>query len=172
MSALEAERIEEEADKSGGAIITGLPKPSPGGSRTSGGHEAARDQIASALRRLTEEGGTDNFVVFVAVKTGGKSANYYVQFAAPCGSAVMYGEAVSNYYLEPPFTLSKRQKAQLVRLGWNPPRGEKPPNYYRYWQALNDRDRREIATVTIETLRSVYGWRGDTPLEVKPHLDW
>ena len=84
----------------------------------------------------------------------------------------MYGEAVSNYYLERPFTLGKRQKAELARLGWNPPRRGKSPNYYRYWQALNDRDLRDIAAVATATLRSVYGWRGDKPLEVKLHLDW
>lgn len=146
------------------------PEPRPEDFETE--EEATREQIVSALRRLVEEGGSHNFVVFEAVKTGGRSANYYVQFATSCGSAEIYGEAVSNYYLERPFTLGKRQKAELARLGWNPPRRGKHPNYYRYWQVLNDRDLRDIATAAIAALRSVYGWPGDRLLEVKLHLDW
>lgn len=45
--------------------------------------KAIRDQIASALRRLAEEGGDYNFVVFTAAGTGG-SADYHVQFASSC----------------------------------------------------------------------------------------
>lgn len=152
----------------GAGIIAGLPtRPT-----LTPPHEATHDQIVSTLRRLLEEGGDHNFVAFVAVKTGGRSAYYYVQFAASCGSAEIYGEAVSNYYLERPFTLGKRQKAELGRLGWNPPRRGRSPNYYRHWQALNDRDLHEIAATAIATLKSVYGWPGDKFLEVELHLDW
>ena len=140
--------------------------------RGPGMEETARRQIVSLLRRLVEEGGDHNFVIFEAVKTGGRSANYYVQFGTSCGSAVIYGEAVSNHYLERPFTLGKRQKARLARLGWNPPRRGKSPNYSRYWQVLNDQDREAVAAAAIATLRLVHGWWGDTPLEVKLHLDW
>lgn len=139
--------------------------------RTDQGEEAIYDQIVSIFRRLLEEGGDHNFVIFVGAKTGGRSAEYYVQFATSRGSAEIYGEAVSNHYLERSFALGRRQKAELARLGWSPPRG-KHPNYYRYWQALNDRDLGDIAAVAITTLRRVYGWRGDKFLEVKLHLDW
>ncbi len=145
-----------------------LPWREPGPSM----EETARRQIVSLLRRLVEEGGDHNFVIFESAETGGRSANYYLQFGTSCGSAVIYGEAVSNYYLERPFRLSNRQKAQLARLGWNPPRPKKSPNYYRYWQVLNDRDRDAVVVVAVATCRLVYGWRGDTPLEVSLHLDW
>lgn len=37
---------------------------------------------------------------------------------------------------------------------------------------LNDQDRETIAAMAVATLRTVYGWRGEAPLQVKLHLDW
>ena len=96
------------------------------------GIETTRDQIISALRRLTEEGGGHNFIIVIADET----KNYYVQFGTCCGSAVIYGEAVSDRYLSPPFTLTRAPRAALLSLGWSPPTRRKYPNFWRHWPVI------------------------------------
>jgi hypothetical protein len=130
--------------------------------------ETTRDQIISALQRLTDEGGEHNFVILRA----DDNKNYYLQFGTSCGSAVIYGEAVGNTYLQRPFILNRDQRAMLTRLGWRPPTRKKFPNFYRWWPVINERDRTAIADVALETLESVYGWRSDPPLPIRLHLDW
>jgi len=129
--------------------------------------DEATIQIASSLRRLTEEGGGHNFIILVADET----KNYFVQFGTSCGSAVIYGEAVSDRYLRSPFALTRPLRAALLSLGWRPPTRRKYPNFYRYWPLITDADRRAVAEMAVETLKTVYGWRGG-PLQVKLHLDW
>lgn len=132
--------------------------------------EATRAQIVAALRRLTEEGGGHNFVI---IETD-RSPCFYVQFATSCGSATVYGEAASGRYCTPscPFKLNAAQRAQLLRLGWRPPTRRKYLNFSRHWPLITDGDRRAVAETAVETLKSVYGWRGDVPLQVQLHLDW
>lgn len=122
--------------------------------------------LAEHLRRLTEEGGGHNFVILHADET----KNYYVQFGTSCGSAVMYGEAVSNRYLRSPFTLTRAQRASLLSLGWRPPT-RRNLNFWRHWPVITAADRSAIAEVALATLKTVYGWQGG-PLQVKLHLDW
>src|SRR5207249_11623094 len=79
--------------------------------------DEATIQIASLLRRVTEEGGGHNFVIFEVGHC------HYVQFATSCGSAVLYGEASSGRYCTPNCTCSPTaaQRARLRSLGWRPP---------------------------------------------------
>ena len=123
--------------------------------------------LAENLRRLTEEGGGHNYVVLVADAT----KNYYVQFGASCGIAVIYGEAVSDRYLHPPFTLTRAQRASLLRLGWRPPTRRKRPNFWRHWPVITRADQSAIAEMALATLETVYGWQGG-PLQVQLRLDW
>jgi len=149
-------------------VVKKPPEPSrPPDIQPSQIEEATRQQIVSALRRLTGEGGSDNFVIFVA----DAAKNYFVQFLSYRGNTTIYGEAVSNKFLISPFLLSAEQEAWLARLGWSPPAGEQPPNFHRYWHVVDDRDRRAVAEMALATLEIVYGWRGDRPLEVELYLE-
>jgi len=125
------------------------------------------DTLAENFRRLTEEGGGHNYVVLVADET----KNYFVQFGTSCGSAVIYGEAVSDRYLHPPFSLTRAQRASLLSLGWRPPTRRKHPNFWRHWPVITQADRSAIAEMALATLQTVYGWQGG-PLQVRLHLDW
>ena len=68
-----------------------------------------------------------------------------MQFAASRGITTVRAEAVSNEYLEPPFTLDEPQSEALLSMGWNPPTLEEGGNFYRDWEAKNEEDRRLIA---------------------------
>jgi hypothetical protein len=89
----------------------------------------------------------------------------YVQFALQEDGSV-YGEAVSNVYLEGEHRLSPAQEAKLAAIGWMKP-GEdgprcsccdlSPPNFHHTWSPRQGH--RIIAQVAIVTLRCVYGVR-------------
>jgi len=128
----------------------------------------SRQQILTAFRRMTEEGGDHNFVVLRA----DDRKNYYVQFATRCGSAVLYGEAVSNVNLPAPFALTPIKIGALIELGWRPPTRRKFPNFYRWWPVISDRDREAVVDMALATLERVYCWRRDAPLPLRLHLDW
>lgn len=134
--------------------------------RVVAGDEAVRTFLAATLRRLTEEGGSHNYVILEV----NDEKNYYVQFATSCGSAVVCGEAVSDRYVLAP--LSPAQRASLHGLGWRRPTVRKWPNYFHLWTVLNDTHRRAIADFALETLEQVYGWWREAPLRVKTHLNW
>src|SRR6266567_4560696 len=78
---------------------------------------SASRQIGEYLRRLTEEGGSHNFVILQVGRC------HYVQFSTSCGSATMYGEASSGRYCTLGCTCltTPAQRARLLRLGWRPP---------------------------------------------------
>jgi len=123
-------------------------------------HEVGdRGQLISVLRRLTEDGGSKNFVI---LSTG----EYYVQFLSCCGSATLYGEAVSERFA----SLSAKQQAQIRRLGWRPPTRGKYPNFYHYFPVIDDRDRGAIADKVLTTFE-VYRRCSDQPLAVELILD-
>jgi hypothetical protein len=127
---------------------------------------STREQIGEALRRLTEEGGTNNFVIFEVGEC------HYVQFLASCGTAVMYGEASSGRYCRPNCTCAPNaaERRRLLELGWRPPTRRKFLNFYRYWPFITADDRKAIVDQTVATLE-LFGWRGEPP-KVKLHLNW
>lgn len=109
-------------------------------------------RIMTYLQQIQEEGGSNNFVVFVA----NPEANYYIQFAGEVGQSKLYAEAVSNNFLEPKFKLNDAQISHLETLGWKAP----PPdgmNFFREWQADTEVDRQQIAQEVMRTLTEVYG---------------
>ena len=142
------------------------PREAKGNEEYAGRH-LLLDTLAENLRRLTEEGGGHNYVILVA----DEAKNYFVQFGTSCGSAVIYGEAVGDRYLHPPFTLTRAQRKSLLSLGWHPPTRRKYPNFWRHWPVITAPDRSAIADVALATLKAVYGWQGG-PLQVRLHLDW
>jgi hypothetical protein len=129
-------------------------------------HEPPHDRIVSALRQISEEGGSHNFIVVLA----DPRRNLFVQFATSCGSATILGEAVSDRFLTTP--LSPEQRVRLRQLGWRQPTPRKRPNHFRLWNVLNDADRRAIADVALDTLERVYEWPRGGSLRVTVHLDW
>ena len=128
---------------------------------------SASRQIGEYLRRLTEEGGSDNYVIFQVGRC------HYVQFAASCGAATMYGEASSGRYCTFGCTCltTPAQRAHLLRLGWHPPARTKLLNFHRYWSFISEHDQRTIAETVVATL-VLFGWAGGVSAEVKLHLDW
>ena len=130
------------------------------------GAETVRTCLAATLRRLTEEGGSHNYVILEV----NDEKNYYVQFGTSCGSAVVYGEAVSERYVLAP--LSPAQRASLHGFGWRRPTVRKFPNYFHLWTVLNDTHREAIANFALDTLEQVYGWQRDASVKIKTHLDW
>ncbi|MBK05673.1 MAG: hypothetical protein CL920_04575 [Deltaproteobacteria bacterium] len=117
--------------------------------------------ITTLLRRLQEEGGTDNFVVF----TAGKASNYYIQFAGAKNHSVLYAEAVSNEFLAPESALSQDQENVLCSRGWNEPSSESV-NFHREWEAIDHEHRLGIAHEVMKTFRDVYGVGPEIPLSV------
>jgi type III secretion system-like peptide-binding chaperone len=130
------------------------------------GYDAVRTDLANTLRWLTEQGGSHNFVILEV----NDEKNYYVQFSASCGGAVIQGEAVSERYVLAP--LSPAQRAGLLGLGWRRPTVRKWPNYYRFWTVLTDRERLAVADVALETLQQVYGWQQDSAARIIVHMNW
>ncbi len=128
---------------------------------------SASRQIGEYLRRLTEEGGSHNFVIFQVGRC------HYVQFAASCGSATMYGEASSGRYCTPGCTCltTPAQRAHLRRLGWHPPTRTTRLNFYRYWSFISEHDPRTIAETVVATLE-IFGWADGVSAKVNLHLDW
>jgi hypothetical protein len=120
-------------------------------------------RIATALRRVQEEGGEGNFVIFIA----DRERNCYVQFATERGNPVLRAEAVSNAFLAG-ITLDAGAQAQLQALGWKAPETDthSSPNYFRQWRAVNDNDRQRIAREVMRTF-SVYGVDSNQPLTVE-----
>lgn len=121
------------------------------------------EQIADALRQIQEDGGDSNFVVF----TADAAKNYYIQFVGELAHDSLFGEAVSNEFLEPPFTLTLSQEARLRELGWQAGEG----NFYQEWFASNDEERQEIAQLVMQTFIEVYDISPTQPLEIIVNLE-
>ena len=117
--------------------------------------------IATLLQRIQEEGGTGNFVVFIA----DAEANYYIQFAGEASEPELYAEAVSNEFLEPKFKLNQDQISALQALGWSAPSSDRV-NFYRDWHATNHEHRVHIAREVMRTFSEIYGIAPDQPLSV------
>jgi hypothetical protein len=78
--------------------------------------------------------------------------NYYTQYRTD--EKGLWCEAVSNQWLEPEHALEPQQISRLAELGWKAPE-ENLPNWW--WAAPEDTSLEAVATLTLETLTSVYG---------------
>jgi len=107
--------------------------------------------IMNALLEIQERGGQGNFVIFMS----DEEKNYFIQFAAKRGDKTLYGEAVSNVYLEPKYALDANQIERLKVIGWQ--YESEGSNLYKYWEANNDDERLNIAQAVIQTFIEVYG---------------
>lgn len=128
------------------------------------------DNIVGSLRRIQTEGADipNNSAIF----TADPAKNYYIQFAAghdntpdPHDGAYLYAEAVGNEYLERKFALSREQVMRLQALGWNLP--DSSGNYWRTYQAADDRERQWIAQDVMQTFAEVYGVPSDHGIQVE-----
>src|SRR5690242_8750206 len=110
----------------------------------------AESRIADALRKLTTDGGDDNFVI---VSCG----DLYVQFAGSRGSKELYCEAVSNEYLSKDQQLSPDRIDRLEKLGFD--LDDNSSQYSRKFRIADDSEVRELARTTLNILADVYGCR-------------
>jgi len=113
------------------------------------------------LRRIQTEGGDDNFVVFQF------SPEIYIQFAGQPGESQLYGEAVSNKYLDG-FQLDETQHARMLALGWKAP-GKNDPNYFQNFEVTDDSRRFSVARLVLETIEQVY--RIQLPIDIEVNLN-
>jgi hypothetical protein len=119
--------------------------------------------VLDALRRIKREGdGTNSVAIFRC----DSEKNYFVQVLGQRGKRLVFTESVSNEFLESEHALNSAQMAQLITLGWNPPRGENRPNYFHWWTATDDADLLQIARNLMLTCTRVYGFRLDRALEI------
>ena len=123
-------------------------------------------RIAEALRRLSEDGVDDGFLILHA----DHDRNYYVQLCRTRDAGTLQAEAVSNAYLDPPHRLSAQQEARLLALGWKRPEPGDSENFWREVQARDDADRRGIAQEILRTLNEVYALPAGRSIEVELSL--
>ena len=119
--------------------------------------------IVAALRQIQDDGGDGNFVVF----TADPAKNYYIQFVGELGHDDLFGEAVSNEFLERPYRLTPAQEKRLRDLGWQEGEG----NFYQEWFASNDEDRQEIAQLVMQTFVEVYNISPAQPVDIVVNLE-
>jgi hypothetical protein len=122
--------------------------------------------IAHTLKRIQEEGGDSNFVIFIADST----ANYYVQAAGQNGDPNLYLEAVHNDYIDVNYKLDAGALTKLEALGWVDPAPDNG-NFYKDWQANSDEARLKIAQDVVRTFIEVYGFDSDQELDVNLNLE-
>ena len=120
--------------------------------------------INENLRKIQEEGGRGNFVVFEA----DSGANYYIQFAGQKGDSSLYGEAVGNDFISEGYKLNAEPACPTTRqLGWS----AAGANYSQRWEAASDAERETIAQLVVQTLRDVYGIDPTQSLQVRLSLE-
>jgi hypothetical protein len=119
--------------------------------------------IVAALRQIQDDGGDGNFVLF----TADPLKNYYIQFVGELGHDSLFGEAVSNEFLERPYRLTAAQENRLRALGWQDSEG----NFYQEWFASDDEDRQEIAQLIMQTFAEVYNISPAQPVEIIVNLE-
>jgi type III secretion system-like peptide-binding chaperone len=120
--------------------------------------------ITAQLRKIQQEGGKANHVIFTADILRG----YYIQFTSGKGSPDLRGEAVSNHYLPPEHALDSDQMALMKSLEW---KIKEKQNYYRTWQARTDDDRKAIAQAVVRTFIEVYRLPRTLSLDTELELD-
>jgi hypothetical protein len=118
--------------------------------------------MVAALRQIQDDGGDGNFVVF----TADPMKNYYILFIGELAEDNLFGEAVSNEFLDWPNELTPAQENRLRALGWQD--GE--ANFFQEWSAHDDEDREEIAHVIMQTFQDVYNIPSSQDIEITINL--
>lgn len=116
--------------------------------------------IAEALKKVQEEGGSGNFVIF-------ETDTYYIQFAAEKGESRLFGEAVSNEFLPKKHALTDEQILRLTALGWGQEGGQ---NFSRIWYTTTDNERTIVAQEVMRAFE-VYGVFSEAELQVNLQLE-
>jgi hypothetical protein len=119
--------------------------------------------IAAALSKLVDDGIEAGAFVLLEPEPGDGS-NYYLQFAFDGGR--LYCEAVSNEYLEPPYTLGDEQMRVLENLGWRPPEHE-GQNWFRTFRPATPEDYDEVVALVHRAVQEVYGLADETPISMQ-----
>lgn len=129
--------------------------------------DANLQKILDSLRTIMEDGNDENiFLVFAD-----RRKNYFIQFATSYGETSLFGEAVSNEYLEAPNKLTSQQMMKLAQLGWKPPNPPETLNFYREWEHIaTDEDRLTIAKNVLQTLKEIYDFNSKSKLEIEVSL--
>ena len=122
--------------------------------------------LKKALRKLLNQGAKDGFVVF---KVDG-SANYYLQFRFQNDRRELYGECVSNRYLDQVHAIGEVGAEILEDAGWTAPSTEGGENYSQVMAIQSSMDIDEVAAQTSMVLMSVFGLEHLSELEIKLHL--
>ncbi|WP_291724392.1 TY-Chap domain-containing protein [Bernardetia sp.] len=105
--------------------------------------------LHSFLKRLIEEGGTQNFLII------NLSKSYYIQVAGEFYSSHLFFEAVSNNFLPTKNQLSSSQHQRLLTLGWNSPTKE---GNYTYKTSINSSEEYNACIEFVEkTAKEIYG---------------
>ncbi|HEU0077255.1 MAG TPA: hypothetical protein VFQ76_06375 [Longimicrobiaceae bacterium] len=115
---------------------------------------SARDPLLDVYDALRTISNGDGEVDTVVIQTPDR-ASFYVQFCVQPGR-VIWGEAVSNAYLDPEHALSPVQRQRLVDDGWHEPEGD-VRNYFRQWPIRGSHDVLDIARATLRAFTDVYG---------------
>jgi hypothetical protein len=117
--------------------------------------------IIDNLRQLKAYKGKNKFVIFQFTQ------EIFIQFAGNPNEPRLYGEAVSNHYLQEQ-ELDETQIANMFELGWCAP-DENSPNFYADLIAEKDSDLVRIAYLVLATAKQVY--RLTPPLKIKDQVN-
>ncbi len=116
-------------------------------------------RLAAALERLKP----DTFLVLTVSVPRPAGPGPYVQYANS-GRRGFRAEASGNHFLAAPHALSPEAEERLGEFGWQwpEPAGEDDRNFHREWP--NPAPWAEIAALTVQTLRDVFGVATPTSL--------
>ena len=124
----------------------------------------AAEEIHSGLLDLTREGGPGNFMV---VSCG----DVYVQFAGSPGNPQVLCESISAKYLPKKLKISSAAaKKKLKALGFALGGGE-IENFSRSYEILTEKQARELAKLTLQILKDVYGVAKNAELQLELSLE-
>jgi hypothetical protein len=111
---------------------------------------AALKEIHDVLVHITDESTKEDTVVILV--EGRESV--YVQFALENRGEALYGETVSNVYLDDDEKLSPEQEQRLIASGWKAPDGKEYMNFHRTWR-IGDPRSHDIRTISREVIRAL-----------------
>ena len=109
--------------------------------------------INRTLKQLQSKGEQGAFVVFKATRC----ANYYLQFRFQNGRRELYGECVSNHYLDAAHAIGDVGLEILDDAGWSQPSDAASHNYSQLTPIRAEFDLDEVAAQTAMVMMAVFG---------------